>query len=239
MARCSIRSTYSEGRKQANRRPVRSALLASLVVVGGAVGVACGNDGSGASTSGSCAATELVVAASDYQSSVLCGAPGCVESAKTTGKTLGADPMLASSNGKAFYLVRDDNALIELDPQCGTPVRLVSLFPLAGAAGQTNPHDVAVAADGTEFVALYNVPKLAFVKNGALDGSLDLSSYDADGNPQADSIAIVDVGGVSKAFVALERLDDHDGLKSKQTSQMLRVDVATRTVGDDDRPRRA
>lgn len=194
------------------------ATLASLLAF-----AACGSDDAAAP---SCTGVQLLVAGSDYNNaSVVCGAPTCVENSHTTGKTLGSDPMLAGSNGKAFLLVRDDNALIELDPKCGTAVSLTSLYPLAGSpTGQTNPHGVAVAADGTQFVALYNVPKLAFVKNSAIEGSLDLSSYDADGNPQADSIAIVG----DKAFVALERLDDKDDFKSKQTSQILRVDVATR-----------
>ena len=201
---------------------MRSAASALVFVSCAAAFGGCSKDES--TPAPSCADVELIVAASDYSSSVLCGAPGCVENGHTTGKTLGADPILSGSNGNSFYLVRDDNAVLVLDPRCGAVTGLLDLYPLAGASGQTNPHDVAVAGDGTEFIALYDVPKIAFAKGTQLEGSLDLSSYDADGNPQADSIAIVG----DKAFVALERLDDHDGLKSKQTSQMLRIDVATR-----------
>jgi hypothetical protein len=177
-----------------------------------------------------CQGVELIVAASDYHSSVLCGAPGCVAGPGTTGLDLGKDPELALTNGRAFYLARDNDLVFEVDPACGTPRSEFKVHDLAPAGRAANPHDAAAAPDGTVVVPLYNVPKLAFLKDGAITASLDLSSYDADGNPQADAVRIVDVGGSPKAFVTLERLDDHDQLQSKQASQMLRVDVATRTV---------
>src|SRR5205085_4632727 len=73
---------------------------------------------------------------------------------------------------------------------------------------------------------------IVVVKDGKVDDRpIDLSSYDADGNPEADAIRIVDVGGSEKAFVTLERLTfEGNQLLSKQPSQMLRIDVATRAV---------
>jgi hypothetical protein len=178
-----------------------------------------------------CRDVEIVVAASDYTSSVVCGAPGCGLGPETTGVFLGKDPQLARSNGRTFFLARDFDTIYELDARCGIPVARTSVNAAKGGAGAANPHDVAAAPDGSLFVPLYNAPRIAVVGvGGTIETTIDLSSYDPDGNPQADAIRIVDVGGVAKAFVTLERLDDADKLRSKQTSQMLRIDVASRTV---------
>jgi hypothetical protein len=175
---------------------------------------------------------ELIVAASDYSSSVVCGAPRCETGPRTSGVDLGKDPALTAGGGRAFFLARDNDLIFELDPTCGTPTARYSVHE-DGARGTANPHDVAVAPDGSLFVVLYNVPRIAILtKDGKPDGNIDLSSsiYDGDGNPQADAIRIVPVGGVAKAFVTLERLDDRDRLRSKQPSTMLRIDVATRAI---------
>lgn len=200
--------------------------------------LSCGSTSSTATSS--CANVELLVAASDYSSSVVCGAPGCVQGAATTGIDLGRDPMLASTNGRAFFLARDEDLFFELDPHCGKPlakskfsVKLDVLDSGTSKLGSANPHDVAAAPDGTLVVTLFNVPRLAFIEDGTIS-SLDLSSYDPDGNPQAESVRIVTVGGSPKAFVTLELLDDNgkngEYLASRQPAKMLRVDVATHAV---------
>jgi hypothetical protein len=211
----------------------RPSLLGSLPLVALA---ACSDSAPPAAAPSACGGVELIVAASDYTSSVLCGAPGCVAGPGTTGADLGGDPMLATTNGRAFFLARDNDLVFELDAACGTPHARSSVHDLAprnastGEVRPANPHDAAAAPDGTVVVPLYSAARLAFLRDGKLDGSLDLASYDADGNPQADAVAIVPVDGRPKAFVTLERLDDHDLLRSKQTSQMLRVDVGSRAV---------
>ena len=161
--------------------------------------------------------------ASDYSASGVGGLPSV---GLARGADLGKDPQLAFSNGRAFCLSRDFDNVFEIDGDCGKPRSRFSVHELAPKDRTANPHDVAAAADGTLFVALYNVGAIALAKDGKLVGSIDLSSYDADSNPQAESIRIVG----DKAFVALERLDDRDFPKSKQPSQMLRIDVATRAV---------
>jgi hypothetical protein len=205
--------------------------LLGLVAVGPACGGSTGTENAPPNTT--CPGVELIVAASDYSSSVVCGAPG----ACSHGTDLGGDPMLATSNGRAFLLSRDNDLLFEVDPSCGHPASSLSvrsLSPINAATGQrlpANPHDAAAAPDGTVVVPLYTAAAIAFFKDGKLEPNpIDLSPYDEDGNPQADAVRIVEVGGVAKAFVTLERLDDADFLRSKQTSQMLRIDVATRTV---------
>ena len=201
------------------------AFASSLVLLG------CGSDHAPRPGPASCGGVELLVAASDYSSSVLCGAPGCSAGPGTTGVDLGTDPMLSLvTNGRAFYLARDLDTVFELDPACATPKTRFQLHDLARPGGRANAHDAAAAPDGTVILPLYDAAKIAFVKDGALLGALDLSSYDADDNPQADAVSVVSVGGAAKAFVTLERLDDAHGLRSAQSSEVLRVDVASRSV---------
>ncbi|MDB4939000.1 MAG: hypothetical protein JWP87_5972 [Labilithrix sp.] len=198
-----------------------------LVATAGAAW-ACGSADPAPASAPSCDGVELIVAASDYSSSVVCGAPGCELGELTTGADLGRDPQLASSNGRTFLLNRFDDLVFELDPRCGTPIARYSVHEQGGS----NPHDLAVAPDGSLFVALYSVPHIVVMKGGKPDGPpIDLSGYDdQDRNPQAEAIRIVPVAGVAKAFVALQRLDDDDRLRSKRPSRMLRIDVATRVV---------
>jgi hypothetical protein len=184
----------------------------------------------------SCHGAEILVAASDYRTSLVCAAPACDASA-TKGLDLGSDPMLAASAGRAFFLARDNDLVFELDAGCARPSKPINLHPFAprdpstGETAPANPHDVAVAPDGTLVIALYGAGKLAFVRGEAPIEILDLAPYDdVDGNPQPDAIRIVDVGGRSKAFVTLERLDDRGGLVSTRPSQMIRLDIASRSV---------
>ncbi|MEA2751850.1 MAG: hypothetical protein QOI41_5993 [Myxococcales bacterium] len=195
---------------------------------------ACGSTAAAPAAPTSCDDVEVLVAASDRLSSEVCGAPNhCELSAATTGVDLGRDPQLAMSNGKTFFINRFDDRLFELDPKCGNPISTISVH--VDGQGSVNPHDVAVAPDGALFVVLYNLPRIDIMKGKELEETIELSGYDDDGNPQAESIQIVNVGGVAKAFVALEVLDDNSKpipLVSTRDSLMLRIDVATRKVED-------
>lgn len=209
-------------------------MLRRLSLIAGAgvmLAAACSNPE--AAPAPTCGDVALLVAASDYSSSVVCGAPVCTKGPGTSGSDLGTDPQLASTNGRAFFLARSEDTLFELDPRCGSVTArfgVAQVMRELGRPGRANPHDAAAAPDGSVFVALYNVPKIAVLKGGVLERTINLSVYDADGNPQAESIRIVDVAGASKAFVALERLDDDASLRSTRTSLMLRIDVARREV---------
>jgi hypothetical protein len=214
------------------RSSLRAPVALATFVAIGAAAWACGSSEAPAATS--CNGVELLVAASDYQSSVVCGAPGCQVGPGTTSVELGNGPQLATSRGRAFFLARDYDFIFELDPKCGTPKARYSVHE-DGRQAVVNPHDVAVAPDGSLFVVLYNVPRIDVLEDGKITGTIDLSNLDGDGNPQADGIRIVSVNGVAKAFVTLERLDDLDKvhiLRSKQDSWMARIDVATRKVED-------
>ncbi len=187
-------------------------------------------------TPNECTDVELIVAASDYERTVVCGAPRCLDiPGQTSGDDLGKDPQLVSTNGRTFVIARTNDLIFEVDSACGAFKRTASgvvrhhLASLAPDGRTANPHEVAAAPDGTLVVPLFNAAKLAFIAPDGTITDLPLSAYDEDGNPQADAVSVVDVGGVAKAFVTLERLDDNDPLLlSKQSSQMLRVDVATR-----------
>jgi streptogramin lyase len=209
----------------------RFGLLASLGVLAG-----CGSTPASTAPAPVCSALDGASVgdglwiATDYSSSqVGAFALGGALTA-TGGVDLGGDPALSLSRGRAFYLARDQDVVFELDPACGVPKSRFSVHQ-ASHTGSSNPHGVAVASDGSLWVTLYDVPALLVLSSaGAPEKTIDLSGYDGDGNPNADSIAIVDTPAGEKAFVALERLDDKDSLKSEQPSWMLRVDVASRTV---------
>jgi len=178
-----------------------------------------------------CGPTEIIAAASDTTSSVVCGAPPCELGPYTSGAALGTDPSLVASNGRVFYIARDNDNIFELDAVCGLPRAQFSVHQ--DGVKRANAHDVAAARDGSLFVVLYDVPRVVVIrdKTNKPDGApIDLSRYDDDGNPQAESIRIVEVAGVEKAFVTLERLDNLDLKHPKKPSQMLRFDVATRQV---------
>jgi hypothetical protein len=175
-------------------------------------------------------ATDGLWIASDYSSSRVGAFALGGALTVTTGVDLGADPALSLSRGRAFYVARDQDVVFELDPACGFPKSRFSVHQ-ASHTGSSNPQAVAVATDGSLWVPLYDVPALLVLDStGALERMIDLSGEDGDGNPNASAIAIVDTPAGEKAFVALERLNDKDGLKSEQPSWMLRVDVARRTV---------
>jgi hypothetical protein len=201
---------------------MRPVLLVALVS-------ACGTTNAPAPSS-VCDARDAIIAVSDYTSSAVgaVAVDGGGGDQLATGALLGKDPALAVSRGRAFYLAREQGQVLELDPRCGRPTAQYAVNDPAHS-GSSNPQDVAAAPDGTLWVPRFNVPSIALVKDGKLDGAIDLSSFDDDGNPQASAIAIVDVGGAPHAFVALERLDQPN-LLSTRASWMLEIDVATRAV---------
>jgi hypothetical protein len=179
-----------------------------------------------------CPGSSALWIASDYTSSAV----GAMATAGTvwpiTGRVnLGADPALAMSGSHAFYVARDLDAIFALDPQCGTPWHQWSVHQ-DGHPGTSNPQDVAVASDGTMWVPLYNVPTLLVLSpDGGALRTIDLSSYDSDGNPDAMGIAIAATPSGEKAFVPLERLNAQTYV-SEQPSWMLRIDVPSGTVED-------
>jgi hypothetical protein len=188
----------------------------------------------GASTpSGSaatCTASDALWVASDWQGASAVGSFTIGGSVSFTPPRvdLGADPQLSLSRGRAFYVAEDEDEVFELDPRCGTPQSLTKVHR-ASHPGTSDPYDVAVARDGSLWVPLYQAAAVAIASPGGdITSSIDLSSYDSDGNPDASGIAIADTPAGEKAFVLLQRLNPYP--TSAQPSWILRIDVPTATV---------
>ncbi len=171
----------------------------------------------------------VLVAVSDYTSSgvgvlPLDGSPAQI----LFGSDLGADPALATSAGRNFFIERDGaQNIYELDA-CG---HAIATFASHGSSETTvDPQDVAAASDGSLWVARFAVAS-AFVTSPSANATIDMSSLDADGNPNMSSVRIVSTSSGEKAFFALERLDNNDpNLSSKQPSQMAVVDTKSRSI---------
>lgn len=200
----------------------RAALLAACMA-------SCGGSTAATSPPGACAAPDALWAASDYSSAAVGALALSGDVAATVGRVdLGADPALALSRGRAFWIARDTDSIFELDVRCGVPTARYGVH-LASHPGTSDPSDVAVARDGSLWVPLYEAAAvLVLSPAGDVTRSIDLSSYDTDGNPEASAIAIVDTPAGEKAFVALQRLNPYP--RSVQSSFMLRIDVATGAV---------
>ena len=186
----------------------------------------CGVTDSGSST---CAPADALWVSSDYSSSAVGALSAMANVTSTTGRVdLGADPALAVSRGRAFFVARDLDTIFELDPRCGTPTQRFSAH-VGSREGSSDPYDVGVAHDGSLWIPLYLAAKILVLgPSCAVAHTIDLSSYDTDHNPDAMAIAIVDTPAGEKAFVPLQRLNPYP--KSTQPSWMLRIDVATARV---------
>jgi hypothetical protein len=212
----------------------------SLAALGGTF-ASCSSSTAGTTPPAGCTDTlDALVAMSDYDSSA-CGGitvDGRVPAKVIPGPDLGRDPQLVVSRGRAFFIARDRDVVFELRAACGAPFASFSTSDPVHK-GTTNPQDVAVAPDGALWIPRFAIPSIVVIgPDGKQRGTVDLSRSprgltDPDGNPNATAIRIADVGGKPKAFVALEILDDNDGLTSKLDSKMLRIDVATMTVEDE------
>jgi hypothetical protein len=185
---------------------------------------------------------DSVVATSDYTSSEvgLVALDGPSDFASSV--DLGADPTLTSSAGRYFWVARDVGKIIEFDT---APLHAVATYDAndPDAKGSSNPYDVAVAPDGSLWIARFDVPTVLVLNpDGCRRMTIDLSSEDpVDGNPNMGSIRILDPTGqpdaagsmaTSKAYVSLDILDDHSDLKSTRKSKLARIDLETGTVED-------
>ncbi len=191
--------------------------------------VACGS-GSDGSPPSACPGAAALWAAADYGGSAAVGSISLAgRLTSVVGRVdLGGDPAMSVSAGRAFYVARDQDAIFELDA-CGVPKQRFSAH-VAGHGG-SDPYGVAVAHDGTLWVPLYlGAAVLLLHPDGTVARTIDLSSYDGDGNPEASDIAILDTPAGEKAFVTLDRLDPYP--KSVQSSLMLRIDVANAHIED-------
>jgi len=177
-----------------------------------------------------------VFAATDYSSSDIVtlssggDASPPVLGAPITGLELGGDPVLSVSQGRCFFVARDLDLLIELDPTCGVPVAKIKT---GNGAASDNPQDVAATSDGSLFVPKFRTGDLIVLRPSGTQDVVHLASFDADGNPDPSSATTVVTDGSEKIWVTLERLMvvEHGGLvPSPQGSLVVRVDAKTLQV---------
>lgn len=218
---------------------MRSLSVYGLWVGLGVVGPCFGCSSAPAPSPASCGGSfDALVAMSDYTSSEVGRVSLAGASQSAGGVDLGMDPTLASSAGRFFWIARDLGQIIELDPTCLHAGRTYQTND-PGSGGSSNPYDVAVAPDGSLWIARFDVPTvLVLTPEGRRNKTIDLSSLDpADGNPNMSSIRILDpaTGGAgtmatSKAYVALEMLDAD--LQSTRLAKLARIDLESGKVED-------
>jgi hypothetical protein len=181
---------------------------------------------------------------SDYKSSEIGSVSLSGTSDNAAGIDLGADPTLTSSMGRYFWIARDLGNIIEVDANC---LHAEATFDAndPGAAGTTEPYDVAVAPDGSLWIARFAVPSVLVLNpDGSRRMTIDLGFEDTvDGNPNMNSIKILDPAEPSavapaspgsmttyKAYVSLEILNDEAQLTSTRPSKLARIDLETGKV---------
>jgi streptogramin lyase len=192
--------------------------------------------------SANCAPASVVVAAGDYSSSEIgLLAMDGGEQFYEGGTSLGSDPALASSRGRLFWISRSGQyspgEVYELDPHCATSLHSWSANDEDGGGG-SNPQDIAVAPDGTLWVARFDRTTILIKSSdgGAALDTIDLANVTGVARkPYMSSIRIIDGADGSKAYVALEMLTPtgsgpNAGLDSIDPSYIARIDVATRKV---------
>jgi hypothetical protein len=216
---------------RAVRSPMKWTTTAGALAIGA---FACSSSTSNHASSACMSKYDALIAASDYSSSAIggCDLDGGA-ALPFSGIDLGTDPALATSGGRAFFIARESpsgSVIFELDPECATPRAEYSAED-PNSTGYSDAQDVAVTSTGALWIPRFNVPTLLVLDStGHRTATIDLSSYDPDGNPNMSAIQIAQVGGAEKAFVALERLDDKTKFTSILPSSIVRIDVATRTV---------
>jgi hypothetical protein len=176
-----------------------------------------------------CGSPNLLVVSSDEQSVSELGVVSTDGAAQFYGSPdLGHDPVVASSNGRVFWIDRSSGQVLELDPHCGNVIAGPWDTSDPAVSGSTNPQDIAVSpTTGDLWIARFAVPTL-LVKSS--DGSTDLARIDLSSvagvnrNPDMSSIRIID----GKAYVALEMLDAED--QPNDPAYVVKIDVATRKI---------
>jgi len=187
----------------------------------GAFVTACGSESTPCDTS----TTSAFYVATDENSATSIGSLPLDGAPPSSRNVMSKDPALAWSHDRRFVIQRDLDALFESDA-CGDALLQLSARA-AGEAGPVNPQDVAVAPDGSIWIARFGVvgettaPASIYIPNASPESTtIDLSSFDSDGNPDASSIRILG----TNAFVTLERLQNEE---PTQDAIMAIIDTST------------
>jgi hypothetical protein len=149
----------------------------------------------------------MLVLESDRSSSSALGfldVDGCFT--ETADVSLGADPSLSISRGRAFVCARDQGLVLEVDAATKSITNVFVTY--TEGEEPPNPHDVAVDSNGKLWIARFNSPSVGVVMpDGSWGGSVDLAALGgADGIPDMEAITAAG----DHIYVALERLNsDH------------------------------
>jgi hypothetical protein len=146
----------------------------------------------------------MLVLESDRSSSTALGfldADGCFTEAADV--SLGADPSLSYSRGRAFVCARDQGVILEVDAATNSIPNVFVTY--TEGEEPPNPHDVAVDSSGRLWIARFKSPSVGvLMPDGSWGGSVDLSALGgADGIPDMEAITAAG----DHIHVALERLN--------------------------------
>jgi hypothetical protein len=192
-------------------------------------GVACGGSGSPGPVALPGSDQALCVAlGADYASGVgtlaVLGLPSLTVVKDVLPAAISGDPVLRAHGGKLYVVNRSTANVTVVDPTDWTVQAQFS----TGAG--SNPQDVAL--DGSfAWVTLYNRPEvqvwdLAAAAPAAPVAAVDLSVYDIDGVPNANSIAIVE----GRAYVTLDLLDTGMFPRPRGKGKVVVIDTASRQI---------
>jgi len=136
------------------------------------------------------------------------------------------DPVLRGLGGKLYIVNRSANNITVVDPASWTVERQFS------TGANSDPQDLALA--GTKaYVPLYNTGSLHVWDLAKSDTApattIDLSSYDPDGAPEANSVVVA--GG--RAYVTLDLLDTAMLPKPRGRGKIVVIDTTTDKIVTD------
>jgi hypothetical protein len=172
---------------------------------------------------GASAQTRAIVAASDYMT------PGRLFSIDLTTRAVssvgqvGEDPVLRRYGGKLLLV----NRFGATNADNVEPLDLVTLTgPQYSTGAGSNPHDIACLSLTKCYVAVNAAGTLPILDltTGARTGGIDLSSFDPDGVPNAESAWI----DGARLFVSIQRLDQT--FTPRGIGQVVVIDTTTDTV---------
>ncbi len=134
------------------------------------------------------------------------------------------DPVLRADGDRLLVVNRSANNVTVVDVPTWSYERQLAIG--AGA----NPQDAALAGDKL-YVAAYGLGTLPVfdVRTGAKLAAIDLSSYDPDGVPNANSVVVVG----DRAYVTLDLLDTAALPKPRGKGRIVVIDTKTDTIEDD------
>lgn len=189
---------------------------------------ACGDDTSTVVVELPATDSALCVAlGADYQNNAgtmaVVGLPSLTVLKERVPAAISGDPVLRAYGDRLYVVNRTANNVTIIDPTTD-PWAVESQF---STGPNTNPQDLALAGDRA-YVPLYNVGELQVWdlsrKNPAAPlTTVDLSSYDEDGAPNANSVVVVG----NRAFVTLDLLDTQMFPQPRGKGKVVVIDTTT------------